>query len=195
MISPGKTHVILGRSGCGKSVLLKHLVGLMQPDSGKVLIDGEDISKLPERRLGPIRKKIGILFQSGALFDSMSVAWRLRYRARCSPWRRAEPLLPPTYQTFLLPQAQFFWVRKLVPPDFLVGNRCVLLVAGCCELHRRPCGAVKREQSAAYWPPVDPTLRGFRVRGYPSQAKESTRLKGFVHNSWSWSEISAQIVP
>jgi phospholipid/cholesterol/gamma-HCH transport system ATP-binding protein len=81
-ISSGQTHVILGRSGSGKSVLLKHLVGLFQPDSGQVLVDGEDISKLQERQLGPIRKKIGILFQSGALFDSMSVSDNIAFPLR-----------------------------------------------------------------------------------------------------------------
>jgi phospholipid/cholesterol/gamma-HCH transport system ATP-binding protein len=81
-ISTGQTHVILGRSGSGKSVLLKHLVGLFQPDSGQVLVDGEDISNLHERQLGPIRKKIGILFQSGALFDSMSVAENIAFPLR-----------------------------------------------------------------------------------------------------------------
>jgi phospholipid/cholesterol/gamma-HCH transport system ATP-binding protein len=81
-VNTGQTHVVLGRSGSGKSVLLKHLVGLFQPDSGRVLIDGEDISRLPERKLGPIRKKIGILFQSGALFDSMSVAENLAFPLR-----------------------------------------------------------------------------------------------------------------
>jgi phospholipid/cholesterol/gamma-HCH transport system ATP-binding protein len=81
-ISSAQTHVILGRSGSGKSVLLKHLVGLFQPDSGQVLIDGEDISQLQERKLGPIRKKIGILFQSGALFDSMSVSENIAFPLR-----------------------------------------------------------------------------------------------------------------
>jgi phospholipid/cholesterol/gamma-HCH transport system ATP-binding protein len=81
-ISSGQTHVILGRSGSGKSVLLKHLVGLFQPDSGQVLVDGEDISKLQERQLGPIRKKIGILFQSGALFDSMDVSENIAFPLR-----------------------------------------------------------------------------------------------------------------
>ena len=81
-ISPAQTHVILGRSGSGKSVLLKHLVGLFQPDSGQVLVDGEDISMLHERQLGPIRKKIGILFQSGALFDSMSVSENIAFPLR-----------------------------------------------------------------------------------------------------------------
>ena len=81
-ISSGQTHVILGRSGSGKSVFLKHLVGLFQPDSGQVRVDGEDISKLRERQLGSIRKKIGILFQSGALFDSMSVAENIAFPLR-----------------------------------------------------------------------------------------------------------------
>lgn len=81
-ITKGQTHVILGRSGCGKSVLLKHLVGLLQPDSGKIIIDGEDIANLRERQLGRIRKKVGILFQSGALFDSMSAAENIAFPLR-----------------------------------------------------------------------------------------------------------------
>jgi len=69
----GDTCVILGRSGSGKSVLLKHLIGLFKPTSGEVWVEGEEISELPERRLGRIRKKVGMLFQGGALFDSMDV--------------------------------------------------------------------------------------------------------------------------
>ena len=72
-ISSGETCVILGRSGGGKSVLLKHLIGLMQPTRGEVLVEGKNIAGLPERKLGAVRKKIGMLFQSGALFDSMNV--------------------------------------------------------------------------------------------------------------------------
>lgn len=81
-IQRGQTHVILGRSGSGKSVLLKHLVGLFRPDSGQILIEGEDIAPLRERQLGPIRKKVGILFQSGALFDSMSVGENIAFPLR-----------------------------------------------------------------------------------------------------------------
>jgi phospholipid/cholesterol/gamma-HCH transport system ATP-binding protein len=81
-IATGHTHVILGRSGCGKSVLLKHIVGLFQPTSGQVLIEGEDISQLQERALGSIRKKVGILFQSGALFDSMNVGENIAFPLR-----------------------------------------------------------------------------------------------------------------
>ncbi|HVF70089.1 MAG TPA: ABC transporter ATP-binding protein [Chthoniobacterales bacterium] len=72
-VAKGETLVIIGRSGGGKSVLLKHLVGLMLPDAGEIWIDGENISGLSERKMAAIRQKVGILFQSGALFDSMTV--------------------------------------------------------------------------------------------------------------------------
>jgi phospholipid/cholesterol/gamma-HCH transport system ATP-binding protein len=75
----GETLVVLGRSGCGKSVILKHMIGLMQPDSGEVFVDGEPIAGLPERKLGPVRAKVGMLFQSAALFDSMSVEQNLAF--------------------------------------------------------------------------------------------------------------------
>jgi phospholipid/cholesterol/gamma-HCH transport system ATP-binding protein len=72
-IQPNSVSVIIGRSGGGKSVLLKHIIGLMRPDSGEVIIDGQDISRMKERSLAPIRRKFGMLFQESALFDSMSV--------------------------------------------------------------------------------------------------------------------------
>ncbi|MCC6865549.1 MAG: ABC transporter ATP-binding protein [Ignavibacteria bacterium] len=73
VIEEGKTNVIIGASGCGKSVLLKHIVGLLKPDKGNILIDGEDITKMNEKDVYKIRKKFGFLFQSAALFDSMTV--------------------------------------------------------------------------------------------------------------------------
>jgi phospholipid/cholesterol/gamma-HCH transport system ATP-binding protein len=72
-VAKGETLVIIGRSGGGKSVLLKHLIGLLQPDSGEIWIEGQNIIGLNERKLAAIRRKVGILFQSGALFDSMTV--------------------------------------------------------------------------------------------------------------------------
>ncbi len=81
-IVKGETCVVLGRSGGGKSVLLKHFIGLLQPTSGQVLVDGEDIAGLPERKLGAVRKKVGMLFQSGALFDSMNVEQNLAFPLR-----------------------------------------------------------------------------------------------------------------
>src|SRR5881296_3244420 len=67
-VATGETLAIIGRSGGGKSVLLKHLVGLMAPDVGEIWIDGQNIIGMNERQLGTIRKKVGILFQGGALF-------------------------------------------------------------------------------------------------------------------------------
>lgn len=72
-VEKGSTCVIIGRSGCGKSVLLKHIIGIMRPDSGKIVVNGKDISRLNEKELNAIRMKIGMVFQGGALFDSMSV--------------------------------------------------------------------------------------------------------------------------
>ena len=72
-IEPGESVVIVGRSGCGKSVLLKHLIGLIRPDSGEVIIDDEHITSLDERELLKVRRKFGMLFQSAALFDSLNV--------------------------------------------------------------------------------------------------------------------------
>ena len=73
-IEKGESVVIIGRSGGGKSVLLKHIIGLMQPDTGQVLIAGEDISRMNERQLLRVRHRFGMLFQGAALFDSLTVA-------------------------------------------------------------------------------------------------------------------------
>jgi phospholipid/cholesterol/gamma-HCH transport system ATP-binding protein len=69
----GETLVILGPSGTGKSVLLRHIIGLMQPDAGSIRIDGEEIVGLSEERLNPVRRRFGMLFQGAALLDSMTV--------------------------------------------------------------------------------------------------------------------------
>ena len=81
-VPSGETVAIIGRSGGGKSVLLKHLVGLMQPDAGEIWIEGQNIIGLNERQLGAIRQKIGILFQGAALFDSMTVEENIAFPLR-----------------------------------------------------------------------------------------------------------------
>jgi len=72
-IHRGEAVVIIGRSGGGKSILLKHLIGLLQPDSGTIRVDGEDITTMNERSLLRVRRKYGMLFQMAALFDSLTV--------------------------------------------------------------------------------------------------------------------------
>jgi phospholipid/cholesterol/gamma-HCH transport system ATP-binding protein len=88
----GETLAIIGRSGGGKSVLLKHIIGLMQPNSGRIEIDGQEIIGLTERQLGAIRRKVGILFQGAALFDSMTVAENVAFPLREAGERDPEVL-------------------------------------------------------------------------------------------------------
>lgn len=92
-IKRGECVVILGQSGEGKSVLLKHLIGLIAPDSGSIRIDGEEIVGLSERRLNPVRRKLGVLFQDGALFDSMTVAENVAFPLRERGIRDLDTLL------------------------------------------------------------------------------------------------------
>ncbi|RJO67494.1 MAG: ABC transporter ATP-binding protein [Myxococcales bacterium] len=93
-IERGRITFILGKSGTGKSVLIKHAIGLLRPDEGRVLIDDEDITRLPDRDLRRVRIKFGLLFQDAALFDSMSVfenvAFPLVEHRRLRPDRIAE---------------------------------------------------------------------------------------------------------
>ena len=72
-IAPGELMVVIGRSGGGKSVFLRHLLGLLRPDAGHVLIDGQDLTALRGRALDRVRERFGVVFQGGALFDSMTV--------------------------------------------------------------------------------------------------------------------------
>ena len=81
-IFPGETLVLLGGSGGGKSVLIKHITGLLDPDEGTVHVDDELLSGLPERKKAPIVKKMGIMFQNGALFDSLTVFENIAFPLR-----------------------------------------------------------------------------------------------------------------
>jgi phospholipid/cholesterol/gamma-HCH transport system ATP-binding protein len=79
-ISRGETKIIVGASGSGKSTILKLILGLIRPDSGSIFIEGQDITQMQEHELVQVRKKIGMVFQEGALFDSMSVRENVGYR-------------------------------------------------------------------------------------------------------------------
>jgi len=81
-VERGESVVIIGRSGGGKSILLKHLIGLLRPDEGDVIIDGESIAPMNERQLLKVRRKFGMLFQGAALFDSLTVAENVAFVLR-----------------------------------------------------------------------------------------------------------------
>ncbi len=77
-VREGETVALLGPSGTGKSVLLKHIIGLIRPDEGRVTVDGLDVDTLPRQELAKLRRRIGYVFQNGALFDSMTVFENIR---------------------------------------------------------------------------------------------------------------------
>lgn len=87
-ISDGEVMTVIGKSGCGKSVLLKHIIGLIKPDKGNIFIDNINITKLHMKELDTVRQKFGMLFQGGALFDSLTVygnvAFPLKEKTRLS---------------------------------------------------------------------------------------------------------------
>jgi phospholipid/cholesterol/gamma-HCH transport system ATP-binding protein len=80
VVAPGETRILLGRAGVGKSVLLKLINGLLRPDKGSVLLFGEDIARRPEEELFPLRARTGMVFQEGALFDSLSIRDNVGYQ-------------------------------------------------------------------------------------------------------------------
>ncbi len=96
-IAPAELMVVIGRSGGGKSVLLRHLLGLVRPDAGRVIIDGQDVASLRGQALDRIRERFGVVFQGGALFDSLTVLENILFPIR---ERRRLP------QSDLLPRAQ-----------------------------------------------------------------------------------------
>jgi phospholipid/cholesterol/gamma-HCH transport system ATP-binding protein len=82
IINSGEVIVIIGRSGCGKSVLLKHIIGLIKPDMGQVIVDGNDMTRLEEYEMDSLRLSFGMLFQGAALFDSMTVGENVGFTLR-----------------------------------------------------------------------------------------------------------------
>jgi phospholipid/cholesterol/gamma-HCH transport system ATP-binding protein len=120
-IRKGETIVILGQSGIGKSVLLKHINGLIEPDAGELFFDGRDITKLTERELTPVRMKIGMLFQGGALFDSLTIAanvgFALEQHRMCGKKEQAERVAE------LLEAVGLPGTEKLMPSELSGGMR------------------------------------------------------------------------
>ena len=80
MVNPGETKIVMGGSGTGKSTILKLVLGLIKPQVGRILIDGDDVTNMSEAELTEVRKKIGMVFQDGALFDSLSVYENVGFR-------------------------------------------------------------------------------------------------------------------
>ena len=91
-VEPGETCVIMGRSGVGKSVTLKHIMGFLQADSGRVFVDGEDVTDLSEDEFRRVRQKVTMVFQSGALFDSLTVGENIAFPTEDQPGLTVEDI-------------------------------------------------------------------------------------------------------
>ena len=134
-VATGETVVVLGGSGSGKSVLLRHAIGLMRPDAGSVVVDGVDIARLPEAELLETRRKVGMLFQSGALFDSMNVrdnvAFALREHTDWSPERISVRVAE------VLGRVDLAGTEELMPSDLSGGMRKRVALARATALAPR----------------------------------------------------------
>ena len=134
-IEEGKITYILGLSGQGKSTIIKHIVGLLKPTAGEVLVDGVDVTKLPERELFEVRKKIGFTFQEGALFDSMTifdnVAFPLREHTRLKRPEIEKRVMETLEMVGLEPER----VARLYPHELSGGMRKRAATARAIILH------------------------------------------------------------
>ncbi len=120
-IARGETIVILGGSGTGKSVLIRHTIGLHKPDAGEVWVDGIEISAFNEDQLMPIRRKVGMLFQGGALFDSMDVFENIAFPLREHTGMDERAIAARVREVLELVELED--VETLVPSDLSGGMR------------------------------------------------------------------------
>jgi len=120
-IPRGRTTVILGPSGTGKSVFIKLLVGLLEPDSGSILVDGTNVATATEVELFEVRKQIGMLFQDGALFDSLTVADNIAFPLRRHTKRSDEEIAEKVAS--LLAQVGLPGIEDLMPSELSGGMR------------------------------------------------------------------------
>ncbi len=126
-VFPGETVCILGRSGVGKSVSLHHIMGFLKPDSGRVIVAYEDITDFPEEELQRIRKKVTMVFQNGALFDSLTVGENVAFPLR----ERRDLDEEETYQVVdgLLDMVGVSEMRDLLPSDLSTGMKRSVAIA------------------------------------------------------------------
>src|SRR5256885_16280882 len=126
-VNPGETLCILGRSGVGKSVSLHHIMGFLKPDSGRVIVAGEDITDYTEPQLEAIRKKVTMVFQNGALFDSLTVGENVAFPLRETQELSEEQI----YQIVdgLLQMVGVQQMRDLLPSDLSTGMKRSVAIA------------------------------------------------------------------
>jgi phospholipid/cholesterol/gamma-HCH transport system ATP-binding protein len=126
-VMKGQTCVIMGRSGVGKSVSLKHIMGFLKPDSGRVLIDGQDVTDFSEEQFSEVRRKVTMVFQSGALFDSLTVADNIAFPLDGQPGLTQEDI--DAYVSKLAKVLEVDDVLDKLPGELSTGNRRAVAIA------------------------------------------------------------------
>jgi len=126
-VNPGETLCILGRSGVGKSVALQHIMGFLKPDSGRIMVAGEDITGFDEKQLQAIRRKVTMVFQNGALFDSLTVGENVAF-----PLRERKQLAEDQIEQIvngLLEMVGVSGMADLLPSDLSTGMKRSVAIA------------------------------------------------------------------
>jgi phospholipid/cholesterol/gamma-HCH transport system ATP-binding protein len=126
-VKRGETCVIMGRSGVGKSVSLKHIMGFLKADSGQVFIDGQDVTHFTERQFEEIRHKVTMVFQSGALFDSLTIAENIAFPLEQQPGLTDEDI--NAYVTKLAHMLEVEEVLDKIPSELSTGMKRAVAIA------------------------------------------------------------------
>jgi phospholipid/cholesterol/gamma-HCH transport system ATP-binding protein len=126
-VKRGETCVIMGRSGVGKSVSLKHIMGFLKPDSGRIFIDGRDVTDCTERQFEEIRRKVTMVFQSGALFDSLTVAENIAFPLEGQPGLTDEDIA--AYVQKLATTLEVDEVLEKIPSELSTGMKRAVAIA------------------------------------------------------------------
>jgi phospholipid/cholesterol/gamma-HCH transport system ATP-binding protein len=126
-VMPGETVCILGRSGVGKSVSLQHIMGFLKPDAGRIYVDGEDITPFTEEQMQAVRRKVTMVFQNGALFDSLTVAENVAFPLRERGGLREDEILQITRG--LLEMVGVPEMAEMLPSDLSTGMKRSVAIA------------------------------------------------------------------
>jgi phospholipid/cholesterol/gamma-HCH transport system ATP-binding protein len=126
-VKKGETCVIMGRSGVGKSVTLKHIMGFLKPDSGRIFIDGQDVTDFGEQQFQEVRRKVTMVFQSGALFDSLTVAENIAFPLEGHPGLSDEDI--DAYVAKLAHMLEVEHVLEKLPSELSTGMKRAVAIA------------------------------------------------------------------
>lgn len=180
-VANGETLVIIGRSGGGKSVLLKHLIGLLKPDAGEIRIEGQSIIGLSERELAAIRRKVGILFQGGALFDSMTVEENIAFPLREAGER--DPMVIRERVSEMLEVMEMEGQQKKMPVNLSGGMKKRVGLAR--SIIRRPSCVLYDEPTSGLDPVVSDSInrliRRLQKRFHVTSVVVTHDMKSAVH--------------